>query len=236
MPGLPGDERDRYDRYRIDGKKNEYLLGKLLTRLALSRHDPRPPGSWRFKAARRGKPAIDDPHCPLRFNLSHTSGCLAVAVANRCAVGLDVEEIQERDPGVPRRFFASAEADLVEARSSARTADGNPSPRASLFATFWTLKEAYLKVCGDGLYRALDSFCFDPDPPATITFLSGRMEDPARYWFHHEVVLPGIALAVAVRTLRRPVTLISHTLTVEELLEVGDEPSARRISQITAVK
>jgi len=185
------EERARYDRFRFHTKKNEFLIGKLLTRWVLSRYDARPPADWAFAEAARGKPSALDAG-DLRFNLSHTRGLLAVAVTRGHDVGVDVEQVARRDDGVAERFFAPEEAAEVRAA---------PVPeRDRLFARFWTLKEAYIKAHGDGLSIPLASFRFELGDPVRIAFRDPDGGDPREWWFHWRDPSPEHALAVAVRS------------------------------------
>jgi 4'-phosphopantetheinyl transferase len=186
---LPASERARWERLKLPRKKNEYLYGKLLTRTALSRYADRAPVDWRFVEGVRGKPSIEDGGA-LRFNLSHTRGLLALAVMLDREVGVDVEEVEPRDPGVPERFFASEEARAV------RTASAESKDR--LFARYWTLKEAYIKAHGDGLAIPLQSFRFELDDPVRILFRDAADGRTDEWWFAYDDPTPRHALAVAV--------------------------------------
>jgi 4'-phosphopantetheinyl transferase len=186
---LPPSERARWERLRLPHKKNEYLFGKLLTRRLLAEYTGRPARALRFREAGRGKPVLIDGG-DLRFNLSHTGGLLALAVTRGAEVGVDVEEVEPRDPGVAERFFAMEEAAQVRACS--------PAEKERLFARFWTLKEAYIKVHGEGLAIPLASFRFELGDPVRISFRDPDGGDPAAWWFAWRDPSPRHALAVAV--------------------------------------
>jgi 4'-phosphopantetheinyl transferase len=69
-----------------------------------------------------------------------------------------------------RRFFAPAEAAAVVAAP--------PEKQTELFFRFWTLKEAYIKALGTGMYTPLASFSFtlNTTRPPTISFSSNSQE------------------------------------------------------------
>ncbi|WP_206453606.1 4'-phosphopantetheinyl transferase family protein [Aurantimonas marina] len=191
---LDADECQRYKRYRVDGAREEFLVGKALVRTTLSRYRPVAPESWCFTANRYGRPEIsggDDDG--LTFNLSHTRGVAALAVARHCDLGVDVETVS-RDSAVrdlAGRYFAPAEASYV------RAAEG-PAIRERFFA-FWTLKEAYIKARGMGLALPLDGFCFDLTGEApTIGFAPSCPDDPVRWTFLRRLISAEHRLALAV--------------------------------------
>lgn len=186
---LPGDERARWERLRLPHKKNEYLFGKLLTRRLLSRYTGLAPEALSFAEGPRGKPDLIGAG-DLRFNLSHTGGLLALAITRAGEVGVDVEEVEPRDPGVAERFFAPEEAAQVRAAAA--------HEKDVLFARFWTLKEAYIKAHGEGLAIPLASFCFQLGDPVRIAFRDPGDGDPSAWWFAWRDPSPRHALAVAV--------------------------------------
>jgi 4'-phosphopantetheinyl transferase len=107
-----------------------------------------------FGEGAQGKPFLDAPAAgrTLQFSLSHSGEVALVAVSLGRAVGVDVEEVRPRVDldGFADRYFSPRERDAL-----ARVPSGN---RLRAFFEIWTLKEAYLKACGDGLLRELDAF------------------------------------------------------------------------------
>jgi 4'-phosphopantetheinyl transferase len=174
------DERERVQagRFRIAADRDTYIAAHALTRALLSHVERRPPGAWRFVAARGGKPEVDPALGPLRtrFNLSHTRGLVACAAALDNEIGLDAE-CEERDTSeldLARRFFAPEEVALLQGLP--------PERRRRVFFRIWTLKEAYIKATGQGLACPLDAFAFSLDPIA-IRFRRDIADDPANWRF-----------------------------------------------------
>ncbi|QQZ39510.1 4'-phosphopantetheinyl transferase superfamily protein [Pseudomonas sp. SK3(2021)] len=134
------------------------------------------PQQWVFASNAWGKPAIVAPGAPMAFNLSHTEGLVTLALTLENSVGIDVESRQRTtDTDLAERFFSASE---VRYLSSLPTAE-----RASAFISLWTLKEAYIKACGQGLSIPLDSFSFDLTTPGRIGFPCQALEPfEARYW------------------------------------------------------
>lgn len=84
-----------------------------------------------------GKPFFPDlPQ--YHFNLSHTRGLCLCALSDR-PVGVDIEVVRPRRPGLPR--YVMSEEEL-------RGFDGTWED----FARIWTLKEAYCKYLGRSIF------------------------------------------------------------------------------------
>src|SRR5262249_12741764 len=100
-----------------------------------------------------------------------------IALASSREVGVDVEHIREIPGmhGIIRRYFSPSEARALE------TLPDHERRRA--FFRIWTLKEAYLKGCGDGLTRRLDAMDMKipaDDQPAPFR-VEDRPEDETRW-------------------------------------------------------
>lgn len=77
----------------------------------------------------------------LYFNISHTNGCVVVAVSNS-KVGIDVETVKNMDLSIKDMFLSTEEMEKVCSES------WNAKSEAT---RIWTLKESYLKMKGTGL-------------------------------------------------------------------------------------
>jgi 4'-phosphopantetheinyl transferase len=168
------DERRRQDRFFFDRDRRDYAAAHAMLREALSSCDHKAPEDWRFEPDALGKPRIrpqDPAAVPLAFNLSHTQGLVACAVARGTEVGVDVERI---DRGLSAEavahYFAASEICFLEACA--------PIDYATRFIELWTLKEAYIKAIGAGLHVPLDSFAFGFEGRSEIRF-SGPPGSPS---------------------------------------------------------
>jgi 4'-phosphopantetheinyl transferase len=193
---LSSGEQARQRRFAFPEHRRQFLISHALLRLALSQYTEVDPAAWQFVNSAHGKPALAEagsvPY--LRFNLSHTRGLAAVAVALRQDVGVDAENIERRDPGIDlaRRYFAAEEV--------AHLSQLEGEQRKSTFFDFWTLKEAYIKARGLGLALPLDQFWFQLSPggPPQIAF-SKHLQDQAADWqFTQFHVAPRWRLALAI--------------------------------------
>lgn len=87
----------------------------------------------------RGKPWF--PGRPdLRFNLSH-SGPFSLCAVGEGEVGVDIEVVRPRSPGLARRALSDGEYRWYEARGG----------RLEDFYTLWTRKESLAKYTGEGI-------------------------------------------------------------------------------------
>lgn len=190
---LCDDERARRDRFVFDRDARLFTVAHALVRAVLSCYRDVDPRRWRFAAGSHGKPEIVEPaESELHFNLSHTRGLAACAVATR-PLGVDVEWVA-RDTAtreVAERSFASDELAQLEGLA------GEAYRRR--FFDFWTLKEALIKADGRGISMGLERFAFRLADPPTVVFDAELGCDPAGWWFRQDDPGPQHRAAVAVR-------------------------------------
>ncbi|MEP7118785.1 MAG: 4'-phosphopantetheinyl transferase superfamily protein, partial [Acidobacteriota bacterium] len=164
-----------------EGDRRTFAIARTLVRRTLSLYGPTRAADWGFVTNLHGCPFVEPAQAgtpPLRFNLSHTSGLVALAVARGVPVGVDVERVtREVSLAIADRHFAAAEVRDLHARPSA--------DQARAFFDYWTLKEAYIKARGLGLALPLDAFAFGLRPPLSpsIAFADGFNDLPARWQF-----------------------------------------------------
>lgn len=195
---LSAAERQRMARFHFETDRHTYLVAHALVRHALSAYAPVAPGAWSFDIGDHGRPEIAAGQCdrPLRFNLSHTRGLVAVAVALERDLGVDVEHVRPRSftLDVADHYFSGPEVAALRALPLAR--------RRDRFFTYWTLKESYIKARGLGLALPLDQFGFELDAgPAPVLWVDESLGDRAgSWWFEARTWGAEHRLAVALRT------------------------------------
>jgi 4'-phosphopantetheinyl transferase len=213
---LDDDENARADRFRFAADRESFTAAHALARAMLSDATGLPVTAWRYVTGEFGKPALAGARAGgrLSFNISHTRGLVACAIAED-EVGVDVETADRRvDLNLARSVFAPEEERLLNSAPAAA--------RASLFLRFWTLKEAFIKATGEGLARPLKSFSFLLDP-ARICFHPERsgaraMDDPAAWQFAEFQPEGAAFLAVAIeRSTERPMRLDARAARPEEV-------------------
>ena len=124
-----------------------------------------------------GKPWIKD-HPEFSFNISHAGDYVVLAYGD-VPLGVDIEQIREKDNlRVARRCFTEREYAYVSGQKEV-----DDSLSAERFFYLWTMKEAYLKLTGDGISVPLNSFEVDPVQKTVIgtsyRYFMLRMDD---YW------------------------------------------------------
>jgi 4'-phosphopantetheinyl transferase len=191
---LSADERARHDRLRVEAARDQFLSAHALARAILAHATATHPARLHFSRTEHGRPELTQTGGgpTLRFNLSHTSGMVALAVTLDRDVGVDVESRGRatNDVDLARRFFSPGEADALEAVP--------PAERPRAFLDYWTLKEAYVKALGLGLTHSLSTFEMHVDHEIQIAFRGEANEDPAAWHFSlaHPDATHHLALAV----------------------------------------
>jgi 4'-phosphopantetheinyl transferase len=220
---LDPDERERHRRLRREPSRREFLVAHALARVTLSHYVPVPPEAWCFSSGEHGRPELSGPARAawLRFNLTHTRGMVAFAVARELDIGVDVESATRRvrHRALVERFFGEDEVRAFRALA--------PERQAARFLELWTLKEAYLKARGRGISIPLRGFQLrlsDADSPR-ISFDPARVCDDASNWqlaLYHPNRTHTLALAI-----RRPdrrdlvIRLFDHDRSSELLGNAG---------------
>jgi 4'-phosphopantetheinyl transferase len=190
---LGSDERARAQAFLFQRLRDDFTLSRGALRLLLSEQVKMPPATIGFEYGPHGKPALPGGDTSLRFNVSHSGGLLACAIADGCDVGVDVERHRpmDDDESLARRFFSPGECeDLAKADARSRTA---------AFFDCWTRKEAFVKARGGGLSIPLDSFRVSLTPgAATLLACGGDAGDPRAWTIHPFEPAAGYSGAVAI--------------------------------------
>jgi 4'-phosphopantetheinyl transferase len=222
---LRPEELERMRRFRQARHSHQHLVARALLRHVLALYLPVPPVALRFATNDFGKPHLVAPasHAPC-FNLSHTDGRVVVALAADGDIGVDIEA-PPRTPvplEVANRYFAPGEVEQLE-RTPALL-------QAGRFLDFWTLKEAYIKACGEGMSIPLDHFAyhFDAGQHATISFAPERGDWPGDWRFWQVLPDSGHRIAIAHRGLA---TRVAGPLTIRTVVPLLDH----RIVQLRTI-
>lgn len=228
---LDASECERAARFRFERDRKAFVAAHAVTRCMLSRcvgaNGP-PADGWRFILGPHGKPEIDSAcHAPpLRFNLSHTHGLVAVAITVGHEVGVDVEYL---DAG---RLGLDLAESIFTAMEVAHLRRLPAEPRTDASFALWTLKEAYVKATGLGLSAPVDAVDIVLDP-LEIRFSPCIADDPSLWLFHSMRPTPHHMLALAVRHARRGTVFVdARAVDIYELDQSSVGP-ARVLPQIS---
>jgi 4'-phosphopantetheinyl transferase len=189
------EEHARHDRFVFAKDRHQFLVTRGVIRTLVARYLAIDPSTCEFEADRYGRPSLSRPSgAGLAFNISHTTGLVACALAREPEIGVDTEDASRPiDRELARRFFSPAEADALDAL---------PEPaRATRFFEYWTLKEAYIKARGMGMSLPLDGFSMTigAGHAPSILFAPTIDDDPGSWQFAQFRPTPRHHLAVAVR-------------------------------------
>jgi 4'-phosphopantetheinyl transferase len=109
------------------------------------------PEDIRIIRGENGKPTLAG-HPDFYFNISH-SGEYVVMAYGSVPVGVDVEQLRDKENRVAKRCFTKEEFSYIS-----QTGD----KCGERFFEIWTMKESYLKLTGQGISVPLNSFLVDP--------------------------------------------------------------------------
>ncbi|WP_391530116.1 4'-phosphopantetheinyl transferase superfamily protein, partial [Candidatus Frankia nodulisporulans] len=121
---------------------------------------------------RAGVPVLDAPW----VSLAHKPELAVALVSAAGSVGIDVERIVARAPGVERAALTPSEVDLLD-----RLAGDDAAARAVWFTRLWAAKEAAAKARGTGLAGRPRQFVVDgpyPAPPVWSSFPASGTAGP----------------------------------------------------------
>lgn len=197
-------ERARADRFRTRQTRDAFISAHALLRVMLCDFAERQPADWRFTTNNSGKPILlDDPG--LHFNISHCHGMVLLGVARGIEVGVDVEDMDEDclALAIADRFFAPSEAASLRMLT-------DPMAIQDRFIVLWTLKEAFTKASGRGVFQSFNDFTMHPDEPTHVTFADPALDD-ARQWRFWQARGPRHRFAAAYRVPTSVVTRVVST-------------------------
>jgi 4'-phosphopantetheinyl transferase len=195
VDALSADERVRASRLRFEADRGRFVASHAALRRILASYLGATPASLAFGEGPQGKPFLDAPAHgqSLHFSLSHSSDLALVAVSRGRRVGVDVERVRPLEDldGFVARYLSPREREAFVRIPSAG--------RLRAFFEIWTLKEAYLKACGDGLLRELDAFDVTVgDAPSRLLGVRDRPGDEARWALQRVEVGKDFVAALAV--------------------------------------
>ena len=182
---LSSEERLEVARFVRSRDRQQRLITRGMLRRLLSHYCDCSPQNWQFERGKHGRPEIvrDPAMPPLRFNVSHTTGLIAMIVGLEMDVGVDAETVHRRNnlAGIAERYFADSEVQGLRNYQGDQRQDTQWRRR---FFEIWTLKEAYVKAVGKGLTLPLDQFWFEEFSVkgVQIEFQCPTPENPANAW------------------------------------------------------
>ncbi len=139
-------ERQTYRRFKIEKRRQEWLLGRWTAKRLLRQRRPETPlAEIEIGNEPGGAPyyAISGQRLPLSLSISHRSQWAFCALSAAHTIGADIEQIEPRNPAFVHDFFTAAENALVWSCPE--------SLRDTLITLIWSAKESALKALREGL-------------------------------------------------------------------------------------
>lgn len=151
---LSEEERTALDRIRNTARRQLKLHAHARLRLEAARLMDMPPEDLIFAKGEHGKPFLTQSG-DLHFSLSYTQDAAVIALAGQ-PIGIDIEKIRPHRMRFTKNLGTPHELSMLKAAPD----------DLLLFYTFWTRKEAWVKLTGSGLTVPLDSFDVWEEPAA----------------------------------------------------------------------
>ena len=154
-PLLSDAEAERLERFKVQTKKNEFLISHGLLRLILGAYLGKDPKELEIEVSDHGKPFLRTGE--LGFNISHSGKFLLCACGLWPQIGVDIQEMYEISgkERIIERYFSPAEKDYLNSINK---------PSKELFFELWAAKEALLKAMGSGFQVSPAEVSLVPDP------------------------------------------------------------------------
>ena len=150
-------------------RKSEILSSNILLRKAFKAVCGK---DFRLYSGTYGKPLVRDGK--VYISISHSGNYVMVAVAD-CNIGCDIQKEEKgKDPiRLSKRFLSEKECERI----------GDSSDKLHLFYKYWTYRESYSKMNGEGLARLNNRISIDEDnilvdnKPVKCHFFSETKDD-----------------------------------------------------------
>lgn len=181
---LSAEERARLARFTHAGRREAFLAGRAAARQLLAARLGVAPAEVPLCVAPDG--AVEVEGCSLHVSIAH-SGVRAVAAAAEQVVGVDLEAIAERRPGVERFMLHPDEHDRFAAL---------PLDYTRSLILYWAVKEATLKGLRTGLRLSPKKLLVDLDLAARAAVVDVEARESWSVRFEEQ---GGFFLAVAYR-------------------------------------
>jgi 4'-phosphopantetheinyl transferase len=151
---LSAEEKEKRTKFVFQKDRDQYLLTRTLVRKILAQRLGVPFSTLNFGKNEYGKPYLQGFPENFAFNISHSSGLIALAlIQNADTIGIDVERIDRKlNIDIRDTVFTPEEIQNQLALEE--------SKQQEAFFELWTLKESYMKAIGKGFSLSPKSFRF----------------------------------------------------------------------------
>ncbi|MFT5084578.1 MAG: 4'-phosphopantetheinyl transferase [Lentisphaeria bacterium] len=157
LPLLDGDERQRFQKFKVKHPKNCFLQARRMAKTLLAHKLGCSPAEVRFDYNEHGKPflktqsyaAAAEKPLNWHFNISHSKSMVVVALSQQI-VGVDVEDVDRC-----RSMCDKAEEFLNTHVKTMIDSCSDVESQAAAFATHWSCMESYVKLYGSAIFNEI---------------------------------------------------------------------------------
>lgn len=170
------EEQNQANRLISKVSRSTSIRSRAILKKLLGFYTRTSPKSISLQYQQHGKPFLSSHE--VYFNLSHSNQVTLYAFSKNFRLGIDVEYIKPTVPfkSLAKRFFSSKEYQALINLPS--------SEQRRAFFRFWTHKEAFIKVLGEGLFHFMKKFEIEFTPSSTLLFLENLTLPSNQYSFH----------------------------------------------------
>lgn len=162
---IDSEKKSKVEKFVNKKDKIRTLIGEILIRTIIIENLNIDNKYIRFNKNQYGKPYLEE-YTNFNFNISHSGDYVLCAVDDK-PIGVDVEEKKSIEyEEIAKSFFTAKEFDYI--------VNGDLKSRLDRFYEIWTLKESYIKCCGQGLSIPLKSFSIEIDKYENIKGISNN--------------------------------------------------------------
>lgn len=151
---LSVDELVRANNFHFEIDKDRFICSRGILRILLSIYTGISSKRVNFTFNNYGKPSLSTTHNKpgFHFNLSHSKQFMSVGFVKDALIGVDVELAKPLKDHleIAKRFFSNSEIEQLNSFPQEKILDG--------FYSYWTAKEAVIKLSGEGLSYPLKDF------------------------------------------------------------------------------
>ena len=173
-------DREEFATIQQPANRWRSMSARILLRVALSDavDGTVAANEWTFEKGANGKKRVAEGLPAVHFSVSHNDEMAVVAVSRSHALGVDVEANgADVDEDVVAQFLsASEQASLDQTSLDQASLDQASLDRSNQFVRFWTLKEAFTKLTGEGLSADFAAVEFKADENALANDNDTRFE------------------------------------------------------------
>lgn len=171
LAGLYPERRERVKAFRRQEPAYVSMTAGLLLQETLQSKLGILPSELVLERNEYGKPSVKG-YPDFHFNLSHAGGYVVLGYG-AAPLGVDIERIRGQNEKMAKRVLTEREYQYIS--------EGNADMRDARFFHLWTMKEAYLKMTGQGISVPLNSFEIDVERQTVVKaacrFVTRQMGD-----------------------------------------------------------